>query len=188
MRLRNDTRSYGLVAVTLHWLVAMVVVGQFGLGLWMRTLGYYDPWYNLGPWWHKGIGVMLFVVLAARLIWRWSNPKPEHLPTHRPYERQGAAIAHGLLYLLLFAVMLSGYLISTADGRPLEVFDWFAIPATLSGIEHQEDIAGEIHLYLAWSVIVLAALHALAALKHHFIDRDMTLKRMLGRDLGSQVN
>ncbi len=180
MHWRNDRNHYGLVAVSLHWLVAVTVVGQFGLGLWMRSLGYYDSWYRLGPWWHKGIGVTLFVVLVARLVWRWLNPRPDHLSTHKPYERLAASVAHGLLYLLLFSVMVSGYLISTADGRGLEVFDWFTIPATLSGIEHQEDIAGEVHLYLAWSVIGLAALHAMAALKHHFIDRDTTLKRMLG--------
>ncbi|MEJ2466037.1 MAG: cytochrome b [Candidatus Thiodiazotropha sp.] len=167
MHWRNDRNHYGLVAVSLHWLVAVTVVGQFGLGLWMRSLGYYDSWYRLGPWWHKGIGVTLFVVLVARLVWRWLNPRPDHLPTHKPYERLAASVAHGLLYLLLFSVMVSGYLISTADGRGLEVFDWFTIPATLSGIEHQEDIAGEVHLYLAWSVIGLAALHAMAALKHH---------------------
>lgn len=184
MHWRNDNRRYGLVSVTLHWLVAVTVVGQFGLGLWMRSLGYYDAWYRLGPWWHKGIGVLLFAVLVARLVWRWTNPRPDHLSTHKPYERTGAALTHGLLYLLLFAVMLSGYLISTADGRGLEVFDWFTIPATLSGIERQEDIAGVVHLWLAWSVIGLAAVHALAALKHHFIDRDATLKRMLG--LGPQ--
>jgi cytochrome b561 len=180
MRWRNDSNGYGLAAVTLHWLVALTVIGQFGLGLWMRSLGYYDAWYRLGPWWHKGIGVMLFAVLVLRLVWRWSNPRPAHLPSHKPDERVAAGIAHGLLNLLLFALMLSGYLISTADGRGLEVFGWFTLPATLSGLEQQEDIAGRVHLYLAWSVIVLAALHALAALKHHFIDRDATLKRMLG--------
>jgi cytochrome b561 len=180
MRWRNDLTGYGLVAVFLHWLVAVVAIGQFGLGLWMRSLGYYDSWYRLGPWWHKGIGVMLFVVLLGRLIWRWSNPRPAHLPSHKHYERQAAGIAHGLLYLLLFIVMLSGYLISTADGRGLEVFDWFTLPATLSGIEQQEDFAGKVHLYLAWTLMGLAALHALAALKHHFIDRDATLTRMLG--------
>jgi len=180
MQWRNDNARYGLVAITLHWLVAVTVVGQFGLGLWMRSLGYYDAWYQLGPWWHKGIGVMLLGVLVARMVWRWTNPRPAHLPSHKPYERLAAGITHGLLYLLLFAVMVSGYLISTADGRGLEVFDWFTIPATLSGIEHQEDIAGTVHLYLAWTVIGFAALHALAALKHHFLDRDATLKRMLG--------
>jgi cytochrome b561 len=180
MRWRNDPTGYGLVAVSLHWLVAVVVIGQFGLGLWMRSLGYYDAWYRLGPWWHKGIGVMLFGLVAARLLWRLGNSRPAHLPSHRPYEQLAAGIAHALLYLLLFAVMASGYLISTADGRGLEVFDWFTIPATLSGIEHQEDIAGKVHLYLAWTLMGLAALHALAALKHHFIDRDPTLRRMLG--------
>ena len=180
MRLRNDNRSYGLVAVSLHWLVAVTVIGQFGLGLWMRSLDYYDTWYRLGPWWHKGIGVMLLGAMILRLCWRWINPRPDHLPSHKPYERLAASLTHGLLYLLLFAITLSGYLISTADGRGLEVFDWFTIPATVSGLDQQEDIAGEVHYWLAWSVIGLAAVHALAALKHHFFDRDETLKRMLG--------
>ena len=184
MRLRNDSSGYGLVAILFHWLVTLVVIGLFGLGLWMRTLGYYDTWYRLGPWWHKGIGVMLFGGLILRLLWRWSNRRPNPLPNHKPYERLAAEMVHGLLYLLLFTLMLSGYLISTADGRGLEVFDWFAIPATISGLEHQEDIAGEVHLYLAWAVIILAALHALAALKHHFIDRDQTLTRMLSSGSG----
>ncbi|MCU7936826.1 MAG: cytochrome b [Candidatus Thiodiazotropha sp. (ex Dulcina madagascariensis)] len=180
MRLANDRDSYGAIAVGLHWLVALAVYAMFGLGLWMRGLGYYDAWYRLGPWWHKGIGVMLLLVLVARLGWRFSNPRPQHLQTHKPYERRAAIVVHVSLYLLLFAVMISGYLISTADGRPLEVFDWFAIPATISGIDNQEDIAGKVHLYLAWCVVVLSGLHAVAALKHHFLDHDRTLKRMLG--------
>jgi cytochrome b561 len=80
--------------------------------------------------------------------------------------------------------MLSGYLISTADGRAVEVFGWFSIPATLSGLENQEDIAGEIHEWLAFTLIGLVMLHALAATKHHFINRDATLKRMLGTGNG----
>lgn len=180
MQLRNDDQTYGLIAVGFHWLVALTVIGQFGLGLWMRSLGYYDSWYQLGPWWHKGIGIMLLGVLMLRLVWRWTNPRPMHLSSHKPYERLAASITHGLLYLLLLAIMFSGYLISTADGRALEVFDWFSIPATISGIDKQEDIAGRVHLWLAWTVIVLAALHAGAALKHHFIDQDTTLRRMLG--------
>jgi cytochrome b561 len=179
--MRNDREHYGAVAVALHWLVAVTVYGLFGLGLWMRNLGYYDAWYQLGPWWHKGIGMMLFLVLLFRLVWRLVNPKPDHLQTHQPYERLAAGWVHILLYLMLFLVMFSGYLISTADGRPLEVFDWFAVPATISGLEQQEDIAGKVHLYLAWSVVVISILHLLAAFKHHFFDRDRTLLRMLGR-------
>ncbi|GAB7194875.1 hypothetical protein OS11_11470 [Dickeya oryzae] len=83
--------------------------------------------------------------------------------------------------MLLFSILISGYLISTAEGQPISVFGWFSVPATLSGIQNQADSAGKIHLYLAWSVVILSVLHALAALKHHFIDRDVTLKRMSGR-------
>ena len=74
----------------------------------------------------------------------------------------------------------------TADGEPISVFGWFSVPATLSGLPDQADVAGEIHLYLAWALVVFAVLHAFAALKHHFIDRDPTLKRMLGRSSNEQ--
>lgn len=84
-----------------------------------------------------------------------------------------------LLYLILFAIIISGYLISTADGQPISVFDWFSVPAVFTGRE-QADLAGDVHLYLAWAVVVLSLLHAAGALKHHFIDKDITLKRMLG--------
>ena len=77
--------------------------------------------------------------------------------------------------------MLTGYLISTADGRDVEVFNLFSIPATIYGIEKQEDIAGEIHLVLAVILVSISFVHALAAIKHHFFDKDRTLKRMIGR-------
>jgi cytochrome b561 len=76
--------------------------------------------------------------------------------------------------------MVSGYLISTADGRGVSVFGWFTVPATLHGIDGQEDVAGVVHLTLASTLVAVALLHAGAAFKHHFIDRDRTLKRMLG--------
>ena len=78
--------------------------------------------------------------------------------------------------------MFSGYLISTADGRGVSVFGLFEVPASLTGIPDQEDVAGVLHEWLAWGLIILAGLHALAAIKHHFIDRDATLSRMLGGD------
>jgi cytochrome b561 len=179
--LQNTTTDYGLIAIALHWLVASAVVGLFGLGLWMTGLDYYDAWYTRGPELHKGIGILLFIAVVFRLVWRLLDPLPRPASTHTRWERRLAGIAHALLYILLFAVMIAGYLISTADGRPIPVFGLFSVPATLSGLPEQEDIAGEIHELLAFALIGLAALHALAALKHHFIDRDRTLKRMLGR-------
>ena len=81
--------------------------------------------------------------------------------------------------VLLAVLLMTGYLISTADGRGVEVFSLFTVPSMGEFIDNQEDIAGLIHEYVAWSLIIFAALHALAALKHHFINRDRTLTRML---------
>jgi cytochrome b561 len=82
----------------------------------------------------------------------------------------------------MLLLMLSGYLISTADGRAIIVFDLIHIPALPWSIDRQEDIAGEIHNLLAWALIAMAVLHALAALKHHFINKDHSLVRMLKVD------
>lgn len=174
---------YTRVAIVLHWLVALAVPAMFVLGAWMVDLGYYDPWRKEAPEIHKAVGVLLFLIVVARLAWRLFHRPPAPLPTHAPWERRSAAVVHVLLYVLLLATMLAGYLISTADGRPIEVFGWFSVPALISGLPNQEDIAGELHLWLAILLLSLAAVHALAALKHHFVDRDRTLLRMLG--LGS---
>jgi cytochrome b561 len=181
MRWRNSDDGWGAGAIALHWLSALLVFTLFGLGLWMVELTYYHTWYHQGPALHKGLGFTLFVLVMVRVIWRHLSPPPPPLPSHKPMERIAARLVHLLLYLLLFAQMISGYLISTAEGRGIEVFGLITIPATLSGIEQQEEIAGDIHLVLAWSLITLVLLHAAAALKHHFIDRDRTLRRMLGR-------
>lgn len=178
---RNTDDGYGLVAVVLHWLVAVVVVGLFVLGLWMVELTYYDAWYRRSTDIHKGVGFLLFFVVLARLAWRLVNPRPVPEPTHTRLERVAAAVTHVLFYVLLFAVMTAGYLISTADGRAIDVFGLFKVPATIAGLPGQADIAGDVHLALAIALIVLTVIHSLAALKHHFIDRDRTLLRMLGR-------
>lgn len=181
MQLRNSAHTYGWVSIVLHWLVAVAVFALFGLGLWMMDLGYYDPWRQTAPFLHKSIGVALFALMLARLLWRWSNPRVAPVPNHDAKTQWAARLGHGALYLGLFALMISGYLISTADGRGIEFFGLFSVPAVLSGLPRQEDIAGAVHLYLAWGLVCLALVHALAALKHHLIDRDSTLLRMLGR-------
>lgn len=181
MQIRNNAQHYGLISVTLHWLVALVVPCMFALGLWMTSLTYYDPWYHQGPSIHKGVGVLLFIVLLFRLLWRCISSPPPALSIHSSFEKMAGHIAHRLLYLLLILVMVSGYLISTADGHPVDMLGLFEIPALPVGFDEQEDLAGDLHLTLAYSLIGLAGLHALAALKHHFVDKDRTLLRMLGR-------
>ena len=178
--IRNSAQDYGLLAILLHWLVALVVIAMFTLGVWMTGLGYYDDWYKRGPDLHKSIGILLFIVMIGRVLWRSINTTPEDEPGISALQRQLAHTVHLLLYALLFALMISGYLISTADGKPIHVFNLFAVPAIISDIPNMEDVAGEVHWYIALTLISLAGLHAIAALKHHFIDRDRTLKKMLG--------
>lgn len=180
MRWKNTPTRFGSVSIMLHWLVAIALYGMFALGLWMVTLGYYDSWYHPAPELHKSIGITLFAVMVLRVIWRFISPPPKPLSSYSALTRVSAVAVHLLLYGILFAIFISGYLISTADGKPIEVFGVLSVPATLEGFGEQADLAGDIHLWLAWSVVILSALHGLAALKHHFVDRDSTLKRMLG--------
>jgi cytochrome b561 len=174
---RNTPDSYGRISIVLHWLIAGVVLGLFALGLWMVELDYYHAWYHRAPELHKGTGVLLLGVMLLRLAWRSVNPQP--LLPGTPLQQGLAAAMHRALYGVLFAVMISGYLVSTADGRPVDVFGLVYLPATLTGIDRQEDIAGVFHLALAMLMIALTVLHALAALKHHLVDHDRTLLRML---------
>ncbi len=181
---RNSEARYGLVAMSLHWLVAVLAIALFGLGLWMVELTYYDAWYRTAPWIHKSLGVLVFIGLLTRLLWRTLDPPPPPEATLNRFEHLASRLVHALLYLLLFGITISGYLISTADGKPVEVFGLFSVPATLTGLPGQADRAGDLHLVLAISLMVFASIHALAALKHHFIDRDRTLLRMFGRTRG----
>lgn len=186
MRWRNTQTSWGAVAIAIHWLSAVVVLGMFVLGLWMTSLSYYDAWYHKAPYVHRSIGVLLFILTVARVGWRLYSPPPAPLASHKPWEQTAARVVHLLLYLLLFMVMVSGYLIATAEGRAIEVFGWFSVPATLYGIDDQEDVAGVVHLSLAWTLMALVALHTGAGLKHHLLDRDVTLRRMLGLKFSPQ--
>lgn len=180
VKLKNTSKRWGWLSISIHWITAITVFGLFALGLWMVELTYYDQWYKQGPDLHKSIGITLLLLTTVRLIWRMKSTIPDDLPTHKQWERKVAGIVHFLLYLLLFVVMASGYLISTADGRGIDFWGLFEIPATLQGFDKQEDIAGVVHLILASTLIGIALLHAGAAVKHHFVDRDRTLKRMLG--------
>ena len=179
MQLKNTINGYGLISILLHWGIALTVFALLILGLWMVELNYYSPWYKAAPFWHKSIGITLAAVLIIRLIWRLGNPVPRSPAGHRRWEIGLAHLVHALLYLLLLAIVVSGYLISTAKGQGISVFGWFELPALISDLPQQADIAGKAHYWLAMILLGCIALHALGALKHHFIDRDSTLRRML---------
>lgn len=174
--INNTSNSYGLVAIVLHWVMALMIFGLFGLGLYMDGLTYYDAWYRGSLDLHKSLGITLMLLWLGRVIWRWRSTTPS--PVGSAVEQKVSHWVHRILYLLLLILMFSGYLISTADGRAISVFGLFDVPALPISFEQQEDIAGEVHEWLAWVLIALAVLHALAALKHHILDKDNTLLRM----------
>jgi len=176
---RNTTYSYGMVTILIHWVSALAVVGLFAVGFWMVDLTYYSTWYNTAPHLHKSVGVLLLMLTLFRLIWRQLNPKPVAEPNHKEWEKKAGKLAHLAFYLLLLLIMFSGYLISTADSRGIWVFEWFELPGFGAFIDEQADIAGLVHQYAAYSLMGLALIHALGALKHHFIDKDSTLLRMV---------
>ena len=179
--MNNTQTHYGYVSIFFHWLSALSIFGLFALGYYMVDLGYYDQWYKTAPELHKSIGILLFILMVIRLIWRFIQLTPEHLTSHSNFERKAGKFIHSVLYLLIFIMMIAGYLISTADDRGIDVFALFTVPGFGSFIENQEDIAGLVHKWLAYLLISLSSLHAIAALKHHFIDKDNTLNRMTGR-------
>lgn len=179
MRLRNSISSYGLIAIVFHWLSAVVIFGMFALGWWMVDLTYYDSWYQAAPDLHKSIGITLLALILLRLVWKWANPKPAAMPEHSRFEKIAAYATHWLLYLNVIVVMVAGYLITTADGSSIEVFGLFEVPAILPAEKGREDTAGAVHWYAALVLVSLAAVHAGAALKHHFLDKDRTLQRIV---------
>ncbi|MGM0983501.1 MAG: cytochrome b [Pseudomonadota bacterium] len=174
---KNTRSGWGLLSILLHWISALAIIGLFVLGWWMTGLGYYDSWYNLGPWWHRSIGMLLLFATLIRLGWRTANPVPVERG-HR-LERLAAHFGHIGLYVLMLVVLVSGYLISTADGKGISVFDVFVVPALISDLPNQATVAGQVHWYSALALILLAAGHTLAALKHHWVDRNDVLMRMV---------
>lgn len=181
MRLINSNQAYGLFSVVMHWLVAVIVIGMFALGVWMVGLGYYDTWYHKAPALHKSIGFILFTLMILRVLWRTLTPQPRAINTHSTLVRFMAKAGHLLIYFMLFAIMITGYLISTAEGVGIPVFGWFEVPALISELPNQADLAGDLHRWLAWGLMAVVIGHAGAALKHHFIDKDATLVRIFGK-------
>lgn len=175
---KNSKSSYGWMAIVLHWLMAAGVFFLFGLGLYMVELTYYDTWYRGSLELHKSLGLVLLFVWLGRMTWRIANESPAMAGTR--IEKKIAHVVHLLLYFLMLALMITGYLISTADGRGIEVFSLLEVPAITSiSFENQEDIAGDIHWALAWTLMTLVVMHAVAAIKHQFVNKDGTLMKMI---------
>lgn len=179
MALRNNLQGFGLIAILFHWIAAVLAIGLFASGLWMTGLDYYDPWYNRAPDLHRAFGITLLSLLVLRLAWKLINPSPAPEPGTRRWEHALSVAVQWLMYLLLFAIIMAGYLLSTLDGRAVDVFGLFSVPSVLQAGENAGDLAGDIHYWLAMGLAGCVALHSLGALKHHFFDRNRTLVRMI---------
>ena len=176
---RNGRDHYGLVSICLHWTIALGTIGLVALGAWMVGLTYYDRWYNDSLALHKALGIAVLVLAALKLGWRLAGRSPGFGPEVGPLERAGAAAMHWVLNALVILLPVTGYLISTSEGAGIDLFGLAELPALFAVSERARDLAIEIHFYLAYGLIALVAAHAGAALKHHFVDRGSTLRRML---------
>ena len=176
---RSGRDHYGLVAIGFHWSIAIAFVGLVGLGAWMVGLTYYDPWYNDSLALHKAIGIVVLALALAKLGWKLVDSRPGFGPEVRAYERAGATTTHWILGALLIVLPVTGYLISTSEGTGIDVFGLFEVPASFDVTAGTRDLAIDLHYYLAYGGIALVGIHAIAALKHTFIDKGSTLIRML---------
>ena len=177
--LAKYTETYGLIHIVLHWTVAAhdrraaaarAVDDRSRL---LRPLVQKRPLTCTAP---SASCSALVLMPGCCGDWATCSPHRCRLPAGREWPRR-PRICYFTCCRCYWCI--SGYLISTADGRAVDVFGWFEIPATLQGIEGQEDIAGEIHFILAMILLAVIALHILAALRHHFILKDRTMSRML---------
>lgn len=185
--LKDSPSGYGWITISVHWVSALLVFFLFGLGIYMTDLSYYDEWYHKGPALHISLGLILFFITLFRVLWRSSNPTPLDLSDKR-LNNLLAKLVKIVLYALLFMLFITGYLITTAEGKPAEIFGVIKIPSATELGAGAVDIAGEVHEYLAWLVIILVALHVAGALMHHFFLRDRTLARMLKPVKNSDIN
>lgn len=177
--LKNTPDSYGYIAIALHWVSAVALIALYFVGDYMVELSYYDTWYHRAPQIHKEVGVVVAFLMLSRLFWSAFQSSPAPLDKEAVKANKLAKFAHCLLYVFVFLMVISGYLISTAKGQGIEVFGWFELPALLSNDSGRGELAGETHELLGTAFMILVILHALAALVHHFFFKDRTLKRML---------
>jgi len=178
MAIRNTRERWGAVSQLLHWLIVALIVLQAVLGLTglMLPLGV-EKLATLAR--HKSIGITILGLATLRLLWRWLNPTPALPLNLKPHERFLAHFTHAALYVLLFAMPLTGWTMSSARGFPVSWFNLFELPDLVPKSEALYDTLVATHAVLACSLAIIVALHIAGAVKHHFVLKDDTLRRML---------
>lgn len=178
MQLKNSANRYGMVAVILHWLMAVLIIGLIVLGLYMVRLPVSLQQVKFFGW-HKEYGLLALLLVMLRLAWRFGNVVPV-LPAHIAYlQRLAAHAAHYALYFLMFAMPLTGWMLTSATGFPVSFFGWFVLPDLVAPDENLRHLLTVTHEWLGYALIAVICAHASAALQHHFYHKDDILRRML---------
>lgn len=178
MRLRNTDRSWGTPAKLLHWGIALLIFVQFALG-WLAVTWRLSPTKLQLYIWHKSFGILLLTLVAVRIFWRLLNPVPRLPLETSPAEQLAARASHALLYGLMLAIPLSGWIINSASGVPFRIFWWFPLPAISAVDKGIEAMAKQVHFALFIVLVLVLVVHIGAALRHHYIKRNDVLSRML---------
>jgi cytochrome b561 len=175
-------KRYSTVAIVLHWLLALVVLAMFAVGIYMTDLPFSPQRLKLYNW-HKWAGVTFLALTLLRLVWRMTH-RPPALPlavtrTMPGWQHRAYHATHHLMYLLFFAVPLVGWAYSSAAGFPIVWFGQIPLPDLLPVNKELAELIKPLHKYLALALMALAGLHIAAAIKHQLVDRDGLLGRML---------
>ena len=168
---------YTGTAITLHWLMALAIAGNFCLGLYMADLPFSMARLKLYNY-HKWAGAAILSLAALRLLWRLAHRPPAELPAPK-WQHVAASATHWGLYALFFAVPLVGWAYSSAEGFPLVVLGVLPLPDFVPKDPALAEALKPWHGGLAWGLFALVALHVAAVGKHMIIDRDGLLRRMM---------
>lgn len=170
--------AYTRTAIALHWLTAVLILAALPLGLTMTEMPLSPQKLKFYAW-HKWLGVTVFLLVVLRLAWRATH-RPPPLPASVPaWQRSAANVTHWLLYALMLAIPLSGWLMSSAKGFQTVYLGLVPIPDLLAKDEALGESLATLHAVLAYSLMVLLTVHVAAAVKHHWVDRDEVLGRLL---------
>ena len=175
---RNTSSQWGTVAIGLHWLLAVLIIGQTVLGAAAEDAQVSPEKFDLFVW-HKSLGVSILLLVLLRIAWRLTNPPPDLPAGLSSRDWQLARAGHCLLYALMIAVPLSGWVASDSSRIPFRIFCSLPTPDLMAANRDLSELAGEIHELLVIALLLVVAGHVLAALHHHFIRHNDVLRRML---------